>query len=80
MTAALHIGRRCCGPATAGYGETIAESPRTPHLSRWINWCVGSRCMAWRDDVMGSSGYCGLAGPPSAETPEPQRTQTGDEQ
>lgn len=65
-----HIGRRCCGPPNCGYGETVVEDKSKPHLSRWINWCIGAECMAWREgDVFSMTGqkmvrasWCGLAG------------------
>lgn len=65
---APHIGRRCCGPATAGHGETVAENPATPHIRRWVSWCVGARCMAWRtwrgSPFEPPEGYCGLVSRP----------------
>lgn len=60
---------RCCGPE--GCGDS--KPSRTPSIADagnpQLRFCIGARCMAWRDEFPGEGatfgdprGYCGLVG------------------
>lgn len=61
MTEEEAKGKKCCGaPMLAVLLRPHADEPSA-------QYCIGSKCMAWRwkyGDYAKPQGYCGLAGKP----------------